>query len=64
MISIKEVLEEKGLRHNWLSKRLGKTYAIVNAYLQSPKQPRFDVLCEIASMLKIAPKYLINSNIK
>ena len=64
MICIKEVLEEKGLKHTRLSKRLGKTYAIVNAYVQSPKQPRFDVFYEIASMLKIAPKYLINSNVK
>ena len=64
MICIKEVLEEKGLKHTRLSEWLGKTYAIVNAYVQSPKKPRFDVLCEIASMLKIAPKDLINSTIK
>jgi transcriptional regulator with XRE-family HTH domain len=61
---IKKVLEEKGLKQTWLSKQLGKSYAIVNAYVQNRKQPRLEVLYEIASILKVDPKELINSNIK
>jgi putative transcriptional regulator len=61
---IKRVVEEKGLKQIWLSEKLGKSYAIVNAYVQNHKQPHLKVLYEIASILKIDPKDLINSNIK
>ena len=61
---IKKVLEEKGLKQTWLAENLGKSYAIVNAYVQNRKQTRLKALYEIASILKIAPKYLINLNIK
>lgn len=29
---IREVLEERGISQMWLSKRLGKSYGMVNAY--------------------------------
>lgn len=61
---IKWILEEKVLNQTWLSEKLGKSYAIVNAYVHNRKQPRLEVLYEIASILKVAPKDLINSNIK
>ena len=61
---IKKVLEEKGLKQTWLSEKLGKSYAIVNAYVQNRKQPRLEVLYEIASILQVDPKELINSKIK
>ena len=61
---IKKVLEKKGLKKTWITKKLGKSYAIVNAYVQKRKQPRLEVLYEIASILKVDPKELINSNIK
>ena len=64
MNRIKEVLEEKGIKQIWLSEKLGKSYAIVNAYVQNRKQPRLEVLYEIASILKVDPKELINSSIK
>ena len=64
MNRIKFILEEKGLKQTWLSEKLGKSYAIVNAYVQNRKQPRLEVLYEIASILKVDPKELINSNIK
>ena len=60
----KKVLEEKGLKQTWLTKKLGKSYAIVNAYVQNRKQPRLQVLYEIASILKVDPKELINSKIR
>ena len=61
---IKKVLEEKGLKQTWLTKKLGKSYAIVNAYVQNRKQPRLHVLYEIAIILKVDPKELINSKIR
>lgn len=61
---IKRVLEEKGLKQTWLAEKLGKSYVVVNAYVQNRKQPRLEVLYEIASILKVDPKELINSNIK
>lgn len=61
---IKKVLEEKGLKQTWLSEKIGKSYAIVNAYVQNRKQPRLEVLYEIASILQVDPKELINSKIK
>ena len=30
---IKEVLEERGISQMWLSKRLGKSYGMVNTYV-------------------------------
>jgi ribosome-binding protein aMBF1 (putative translation factor) len=61
---IKRVLEEKGLKQTWLSEKLGKSYAIVNANVQNRKQPRLEVLYEIASILQVDLKELSNSNIK
>ena len=63
MNRIKEVLEEKGVKQTWLADQLGKSYAIVNGYVQNRKQPRLEVLFEIASILKVDPKDLLNSNI-
>jgi putative transcriptional regulator len=61
---IKRVLKEKGLKQTWLAEKLDKSYVVVNAYVQNRKQPRLEVLYEIASILKLDPKELINSNIK
>lgn len=30
---IKEVLNEKGIKQTWLAKQLGKSFAMVNAYV-------------------------------
>ncbi len=59
---IKEVLEEKGIKQKWLSDHLGKSYVIVNAYVQNRKQPRLEVLYEIAKLLQVDPKDLLVSN--
>ncbi len=64
MNRIKEVPEEKGVKQTWLADQHRKSYAIVNGFVQYRKQPRFEVLYEIASILKVNPKELINSNIK
>ena len=61
MNRIKEVLEEKGIKQIWLSEKLGKSYAVVNGYVQNRKQPRLEVLFEIAELLGVDPKNLIDS---
>ena len=62
MNRIKEVLEEKGIKQIWLSERLGKSFNSVNSYVQNRKQPRLEVLGEIAKILDVDIKDLIVSN--
>lgn len=62
MNRIKEVLEEKGIKQTWLSEKLGKSYAVVNGYVQNRKQPRLEVLYSIAKLLNVEVKELINEN--
>ena len=49
MNRIKEVLEEKGIKQTWLAEKLGKSYNIVNGYVQNRQQPRLETLNEIAN---------------
>lgn len=59
MNRIKEVLEEKGIKQTWLAEKLGKSYNMVNAYVQNRQQPRLEVLYEIAKILDVNPKDLL-----
>ena len=61
MNRIKEVLEEKGIKQTWLAE-LGKSFCIVNSYVCNRRQPSLDVLFEIARILQVDPKELIDSN--
>ena len=61
MNRIKEVLEERGIKHTWLAERLGKSFCIVNSYVCNRRQPSLDVLFEIAKILSVDPKELIGS---
>lgn len=58
---IKEVLEERGIKQTWLAERLGKSFCIVNSYVCNRRQPSLDVLFEIANILNVDPKELINN---
>lgn len=62
MNRIKEVLDEKGIKQTWLAEQLGKSYNMVNAYVQNRQQPRLEVLYEIAYILEIDVKQLLQSN--
>jgi putative transcriptional regulator len=62
MNRIKEVLEEKGIKQKWLAEQLGKSYNMVNSYIQNRQQPRLEVLFEIAEILSIDVKELLISN--
>ena len=62
MNRIKEVLEKKGIKQKWIAEQLGKSYNMVNSYIQNRQQPRLEVLFEIAEILSIDVKELLISN--
>ena len=62
MNRIKEVLEEKGIKQKWLAEKLGKSYNMVNSYVQNRKQPRLEVLYDIAKVLDVNVKELLIDN--
>jgi transcriptional regulator with XRE-family HTH domain len=59
MNRIKEILKEKGIKQKWLAEQLGKSYNMVNSYVQNRKQPRLEVLYKIAEILNIEAKELL-----
>lgn len=59
MNRIKEVLDEKGIKQVWLADKLNKSYNMVNSYVQNRKQPRLEVLFQIAEILEVDVKDLI-----
>ena len=64
MNRIKEVLKEKGIKQIWLADKLGKSYNMVNGYVQNRQQPRLEVLSEIANILNVDVRELITSTKK
>lgn len=64
MNRIKEVLEEKGIKQTWLAEKLGKSYNMVNGYVQNRQQPRLEVLNDIADVLDVDVRELIKSRKK
>ncbi|GJM28793.1 MAG: transcriptional regulator [Cyclobacteriaceae bacterium] len=64
MNRIKRVLEERGIKQTWLAEKLGKSYNMVNSYVQNRTQPSLEILNQIADILKIDVRELIESNKK
>lgn len=64
MNQIKEVLEEKGIKQTWLAEKLGKSFSIVNAYVCNRRQPSLEGLFEIAKILQVDVKELIDNKEK
>ena len=62
MNRIKEVLQEKGIKQIWLADKLGKSYNMVNGYVQNRQQPRLEVLNDIAEILDVDIKELLVSS--
>jgi putative transcriptional regulator len=58
---IKVVLEEKGISQTALAEKLNKTFISVNRYANNVNQPSIETLFDIAKVLKVNPKELINS---
>ena len=59
MNRIKEVLENKGIKQTWLADKLGKSYNMVNSYVQNRQQPRLEILYQIAEILDVEVKDLL-----
>ncbi|MEQ8580075.1 MAG: helix-turn-helix transcriptional regulator [Balneola sp.] len=64
MNRIKEVLKEKEIKQIWLAEKLGKSYNMVNSYVQNRRQPSLEDLNRIANILEVDVKDLIVSNRK
>ena len=62
MNRIKEVLEERGIKQTWLAEKPGKSFCMVNSYVCNRRQPSLEVLFEIAKILNVNPKELIDSD--
>ena len=61
MNRIKEVLEDKGIKQIWLAEKLGKSYNMVNSYVQNRRQPSLEDLYKIAEILNIEPSELLKN---
>lgn len=59
MNRIKEVLEQKGIKQIWLAEKLGKSFNMVNSYVQNRRQPSLNVLYKIAELLDVEAKDLL-----
>ena len=59
MNRIKEVLIEKEITQTWLAKELGKSYNMVNSYVQNRRQPSIEILFKIAKILDVKPQDLL-----
>ena len=64
MNRIKEVLEEKGIKQTWLAEKIVKSFSQTNAYVCNRRQPSLEQLFEIAKVLNVDVKDLIESNKK
>ncbi|MFD1002163.1 helix-turn-helix domain-containing protein [Ohtaekwangia kribbensis] len=58
---IKEVLEEQGKTQTWLAEKLDKDFVTVTRYVNNHRQPSIETIFEIAKILKVNPRDLINS---
>ncbi|MCT4637217.1 MAG: helix-turn-helix transcriptional regulator [Bacteroidales bacterium] len=64
MNRIKEILEEKGIKQIWLADKLGKSYNMVNSYVQNRRQPSIEDLYKIAEILSVDVTLLLKNTKK
>lgn len=62
MNRIKELLEVKGISQTDLAHRLGKSFNMVNLYATNKVQPPIPVLYEIADILRVDVRELLQPN--
>lgn len=55
------MLDERGIKQTWLAEQLGKSFNMVNSYVQNRRQPSLETLYKIAEILKVDVKDLIIS---
>ena len=61
MNRIKQIIEEKGVKQIWLAEQLGKSYNMVNSYVQNRRQPSIEDLYKIANILSVEAKELLKN---
>ena len=61
MNKIKIVLDQKGIKQKWLAEQLGKSFNMVNSYVQNRTQPSLETLYRIASILEVEVDELLYS---
>lgn len=57
---IKVVLVEQGRTGKWLAEQLGKNEATISRWCSNTSQPSLEMLVQIANVLKVNTKDLIN----
>ena len=60
---IKVVLVEKKLTNKWLAAQLGKDPATVSKWCTNTSQPGLETLLQIANVLEVDVKELLNSSL-
>lgn len=58
---IKEVLDIQGQTQSWLAGELEVEFRTVNRYINNHRQPSLETLFQIAKVMKVNVKELINS---
>jgi putative transcriptional regulator len=58
---IKEVLEEKERSQTWLAEQMDLDFVTITRYVNNIRQPTIATLFEIAKILKVNPRELLNS---
>ena len=58
---IKEVLEAQGRSQSWLAGELDVEFRTINRYINNHRQPSLEKLFEIAKVMKVNVRDLINS---
>ena len=58
---INKVLIEKGIKQIWLAEKPDKRFTIVNSYVRNRRLPSLELLFQIAEILQVNPKELINT---
>ncbi len=61
MNKIKLVLDKKGIKQKWLAEQLGKSFNMVNSYVQNRTQPNLETLYKIALILDVEVNELLYS---
>lgn len=61
---IKVVLAEQNRSGKWLAEQLGKTDTTISRWVQNKVQPSVEQLFDIAKVLGVDVKELLNSNIE
>lgn len=61
---IKVVLAEKQRTNRWLAEQMGKSENTISRWCSNKSQPSLDMLVEVAELLNVDPRQLINGKIK